>query len=130
MQRVPMTIMTVRGPIAAAETGYTQSHAHLLCDLWPFLRSYDAILDDEKLAATELNEYRDAGGRTIIDVTSGGLGRKPEALRRISEATGVHVVMGAGWYREEVSPSLVHELDTNALAHRIVQELTVGVDET
>jgi len=122
--------MTVRGPLAAAEAGYTLSHEHLLCDLWPFLRSYDAILDDEKRAAIELSEYRQAGGCTIIDATSGGLGRNPSALRRISQATGVHVVMGAAWYREEVYPPLVYELDTNALAHRIVQELIVGIDQT
>jgi len=122
--------MTVCGPIAAVEAGYTLSHEHLLCDLWPFLRSYDGILDDEKLAADEISDYRRAGGRTIIDVTSGGLGRNPGALRRISKATGVHVVMGAAWYREEVYPPLVRELDTNSLADRIVEELTVGVEGT
>lgn len=125
-----MAIMTVCGPIAAGEAGYTLSHEHLLCDLWPFLRSYDGILDDEKLAAAELSDYRQVGGRTIIDVTSGGLGRNPSALRRISKTTGIHVVMGAAWYREVVYPPLVHELDTNSLAGRIVEELTIGVDST
>jgi len=129
-QRDTTEIMTVCGPISAAEAGYTLSHEHLLCDLWPFLRSYDAILDDEKLAVQELSDYQQAGGRTIIDCTSGGLGRKPMALRRISSATRVHVVMGAAWYREEVYPPLVRELDTNSLANRIVEELSVGVDGT
>ena len=123
-------IMTVCGPIAPKDAGYTLSHEHLLCDLWSFLRSYDAVLDDEKLAAEELGDFRDAGGRTIVDCTSGGLGRKPLALRRISQATGVNVVMGAAWYREEVYPPLVRELDTNSLADRIVEELTAGVDGT
>src|SRR5262245_43937677 len=113
MQRHSAEIMTVCGPLGVAELGYTLSHEHLLCDLWPFLRSYDAILDDEELAAEELGEFRKAGGCTVVDCTSGGLGRKPEALRRISKATGVNVVMGAAWYREEVYPPLVQELDTN-----------------
>src|SRR5438094_9077312 len=65
-----------------------------------------------------------------MDCTSGGLGRNPGALRRISKATGVHVVMGAAWYREEVYPPLVRELDTNSLANRIAEELSVGVDGT
>ncbi len=122
--------MTVCGPIAADEAGYTLSHEHLLCDLWSFLRSYDAILDDEKLAAEELADYRKAGGCTLVDCTSGGLGRNPGAMRRISKAAGVHVVMGAAWYREEVYPQFVRELDSNSLADRIVEELTVGVDGT
>jgi phosphotriesterase-related protein len=125
-----MAIMTVRGPIAASDAGYTLSHEHLLCDLWPLTRSYDGILDDEALAARELDLYREAGGRTVIDVTSGGLGRNPAALRRISEAAGVHIVMGAAWYREGVYPSCVQELDSTALGEVIVKQLTEGVDGT
>ena len=125
-----MAIMTVRGPIEAAMAGYTLSHEHLLCDLWPIVRSYDGILDDEGLAARELIAYREAGGRTLVDVTSGGLGRNPLALRRISEAAGVNVVMGAAWYREDVYPRCVYEFDSTALADVIVNELTTGVDGT
>ncbi|MEP6533708.1 MAG: hypothetical protein ABJF23_00200 [Bryobacteraceae bacterium] len=125
-----MAIMTVRGPIEAAAAGYTLSHEHLLCDLWPIVRSYDCILDDEGLAARELSAYREAGGRTLVDVTSGGLGRNPLALRRISEAAGVNVVMGAAWYREDVYPRCVYELDSAALAEVIVKELTTGTDGT
>jgi phosphotriesterase-related protein len=51
-------------------------------------------------------------------------------LRRIAEATGVHIIMGAGWYREDVYPPFVRELGTNGLAGRIVEELTLGVDGT
>lgn len=125
-----MALMTVRGPISASEAGAILSHEHLLCDLWPFVRNYDGILDDEVLAAEELQAYRNAGGGTIVDATSGGLGRKPEALRRISERSGVHVVMGAGWYREGVYPPFIYEWDANRLAAKIVEELTLGVDGT
>lgn len=125
-----MVIMTVRGPISASEAGTILSHEHLLCDLWSIVKGYDGILDDEALAADELNAYALAGGGTLIDATSGGLGRNPGALKRISERTGVHVVMGAAWYREDVYPSFIHEWDTNRLADRIVEELTVGIDGT
>ncbi len=126
----PMAIITVRGLIEAAQAGYTLSHEHLLCDLWSIVKTYDGILDDEALAARELEDYRAAGGGTLVDVTSGGLGRNPLALRRISEATGVHIVMGAAWYREGVYPPCVYELDSTSLSERIVQEITDGVDGT
>lgn len=125
-----MAIVTVKGPIAASQAGYTLSHEHLLCDLWPLAKSYDSILDDEALAIRELAEYRDAGGRTLIDATSCGLGRDPGALRRISEAAGVQIVMGAGWYRECFYPAIVFEEDPNALADLIVSEVTQGADGT
>ena len=125
-----MAIVTVKGPIPASQAGYTLSHEHLLCDLWDLARSYDSILDDESLAIRELAEYRDAGGHTLIDATSCGLGRNPGALRRISEATGVQIVMGAGWYRECFYPAIVFEEDTNALADLIVSEVTQGAEGT
>jgi len=78
----------------------------------------------------KLAEYKAAGGATVVDVTSGGLGRNPAALRRISDATGLHIVMGAGWYRELVYPRFIYELDTNSLASLIVEELTSGIDGT
>jgi phosphotriesterase-related protein len=125
-----MPLMTVCGPVEAGAAGITMSHEHLLCDLWPIVKSYDGILDDETLAAAELAVYREAGGHTVVDVTSGGLGRNPLALRRLSEATGVNIIMGAAWYRETVYPAFVYELDANTLAARIVAELTEGVDGT
>jgi len=126
-----MAIMTVRGPITAQQAGPILSHEHVLCDLWSFVRSYDGILDDEELAVQELQAFaRAAGGGTLVDATSFGLGRNPRALSRISQESGVHIVMGAGWYREEVYPSLVWELSTNELADRVVEELTIGADGT
>src|SRR5581483_23562 len=125
-----MAIITVKGPIPAEQAGYTLSHEHLLCDLWRIHNSYENILDDESLAIRELAEYRQAGGTCLVDATSCGLGRSPRALRRISEASGIHIVMGSGWYRESVYPALVYERDTNALADLIVEEFTEGVEGT
>jgi phosphotriesterase-related protein len=125
-----MNIITVRGPITPDEAGCTLSHEHLVCDLWKITRTYDGILDDEVLAADEVRHFQEAGGGTIVDVTSGGLGRNPRALRRISERSGVHIIAGAAWYREIVYPSFIQEKDTNSLADLIVEELTEGIDKT
>jgi predicted metal-dependent phosphotriesterase family hydrolase len=125
-----MRIMTVRGPIAPEEAGFTLSHEHLLCDLWPIIRSYDGILDDENLAIAEVMKYRQQGGKTLVEVSSIGLGRNPQGLHRISEKTGIHIVMGSGWYREEVYPSYVYQLSTNELAEIVVRDLTLGADGT
>jgi len=125
-----MQIMTVRGPISPEEAGFVLPHEHLLCDLWPFTGSYDAILDDENIIIPELIHYQKAGGKTIVEVSSIGLGRDPKGLRRISEKTGLNVVMGSGWYREKVYPSYVYELSTNELAEKIFQDITIGADDS
>ncbi len=123
-------VVTVRGPVAPDELGITLSHDHVLCDGWGIRELYDAILDDEELAVAEVQRYADRGGGTICDPTNIGLARDPLALRRISERTGVHIVMGAGWYRERVYPDYVLEELPDRLAERLVRELVDGVDDT
>jgi len=125
-----MQIMTVLGPISPDEAGFVLPHEHLICDLWPLTGSYDAILDDENLIVSELRRYQGAGGKTIVELSSIGLGRDPGGLRRIAKTTGLHIVMGSAWYREKVYPAYVFELSTNQLADRIVQDITEGVEET
>jgi predicted metal-dependent phosphotriesterase family hydrolase len=127
-------VMTVRGPIAADQLGFVQPHEHLLLNVeWIETRwSLDGILDDEALAVEELSAYRAAGGQSIFDLTNAGLRRNPEAVRRISEATGVHVVMGCGWYRQPFYPpeELIDRTSTQALADRLLDEIANGLDGT
>jgi phosphotriesterase-related protein len=126
----PLQVVTVRGPIDPADLGVTLSHDHVLVDGWDMFKSYAVILDDEETAIAELVRYRVAGGNAICDPTNGGLKRSPEALRRVSEESGVHIVMGAGWYRERVYPPEIATTPTNALADLLVRELTIGVGDT
>jgi phosphotriesterase-related protein len=123
-------VVTVCGPVDPATLGVTLSHDHVLLDGWSIFRSYSAIMDDEALATDELRRYRKLGGDAICDPTNIGLGRDPVALRRISEASGVHVVMGAGWYREVTYPADLDRRSTDDLADQLVRELTVGVGDT
>src|SRR5690242_19166317 len=92
--------------------------------------SYDNVLDDECLAAQEIRRFRAAGGASVVDCTTVGLRRNPAALARISEETGVHIVMGAGWYREKVYPPCIHEMSTRELAGILVAEIETGAEGT
>jgi len=127
-------VVTVRGPVDPAALGVTLSHDHLILDAFKLFGeasgSYAWILDDVPVMIREVEAFRAAGGGAICEPTCEGIGRNPEALRAISEATGVHVVMGAGWYRERCYPAYVSELMPDELAERLVRELTVGVGET
>jgi phosphotriesterase-related protein len=128
------TVMTVRGPLPASELGFTQTHEHLLLNVeWIDTRfSLDGILDDEPLAIDELGAYAAAGGRSVVDLTNAGLRRNPEGVRRISETTDVHVVMGCGWYRQPYYPAeeLIDRTSTDALAERLIYEIEHGLDGT
>lgn len=127
-------VVTVRGPVEPSALGITLSHDHVIIDAFAIFGAasgnYAWILDDVEVMTREVAAYRAAGGGAIVEPTSEGLGRDPLALRAISEATNVHLVMGAGWYREAVYPGYVAEEMPDLLADRLVRELTVGVGDT
>jgi len=65
-----------------------------------------------------------------VDLTTDGLKRDPQALRRISEATGIHIVMGAGWYRRAWVGAGIDKLSAADLAKVLVREIQVGAGRT
>ena len=119
--------MTVTGPVAAADLGVTLPHEHVFLDLTREYRG-NGLLNDAALAESELKRYVDAGGRTLVDVTTGGLAGDPVGLRAMSEATGLQIVRGAGYYRRAYFPPEVDELSTDALADVIVRDIEEGTD--
>jgi phosphotriesterase-related protein len=89
------------------------------------------LLTDERVAIEEVLEFKRRGGGTIVDTTSIGLQRDPLALRRVANASGLNIVMGASWYRKGWHNT--QELDArsiDSLAEEIVRDITVGVGET
>ena len=98
------SVMTVLGPVDAGELGVTLPHEHVFLDLTREYRG-DGLLNDPVLAAHELALYAEAGGRTVVDVTSVGLARDPAALRSMAARTGLNIVMGCGFYRRAYFPA-------------------------
>ena len=88
------------------------------------------LLLDPRSATEEAMEFRYRGGDTIVDVTSIGLRRDPRALLRVSQSTGLNVVMGCGWYQKLYHPSNMDTRTVEDLAEEIVRDVTVGVGDT
>ena len=97
-------------------------------DAEPIADNY--ILADEADAVAEVMEFRNRGGGTVVDVTSIGLKRDPEALLRVSEATGLHIVMGTGYYQRVYHPVDMDQRSVEDLAEVIVNDVTEGVGGT
>ena len=88
------------------------------------------LLIDERAAIEEAREFRHHGGGTIVDVTSIGIGRDPQALSRVSHATGLNIVMGAGWYQKLYHPDDMDEKTVEDMTDEIIRDITVGVGDT
>jgi len=153
-------VMTVLGVLDPADLGITLTHEHLLVDLrvWsqdphdeqkkalihapvdlstlgairrdPLLNLDNCVLDDMALAIAELRQFKAAGGSSMVDCTNNGLNRAPLALKDIARATGVHIIMGSGYYIGRSHPRDLHTRSVEAIADEIVNDLTVGVGDT
>jgi len=82
------------------------------------------------LAIEEASFFKMAGGSSIVDATSIGIGRAPEALLAISEMTGLNVIMGAGYYVSASHPAEIRNLDKFRIAEKIINEFNKGVKDT
>src|SRR5258707_3184416 len=93
---------------------------------------YWELRRDEPLIVDELGAFRAAGGGTVVDLTLDGVGRDPEWLAGLARATGLHIVMGSGWYRGAHYPveTLVDRRSVKSLADEIFRDATAGVRET
>lgn len=153
MSGTPAHVTTVGGALPAAELGRVLPLEHLLSDFTPPGQSHppgdgtDAALTIERLgeitvggylsdnvartdatlAASELALFSASGGGTIVDATSIGLGRDPQALVRLARESGIAIVMGCGWYHPAWAPE-ARGRSADDLAAELVRELTEGVD--
>ena len=127
-------VQTVLGPIDPSDLGFTLPHEHTQIALWhiPDRWDYWQLSRDRPVILEELGSHRAAGGSGIVDVTLPGVGRDPDWLVDLARASGLHVVMGAGWYRGAYYPAeaLVDRRSVDALADDLVREALDGVAET
>jgi predicted metal-dependent phosphotriesterase family hydrolase len=127
-------VMTVQGPVDPSTLGFILPHEHTQCALWHIQDRWDywELTRDEPVILAELAAYREAGGTALADLTLPGFGRDPRWLQRISERSGIRIVMGGGWYRTAYYPpeTLIDKRSVDSLAEELVHDATVGVGET
>ena len=146
-------IQTVCGLIEPEALGPTLMHEHILWDVtrpevraacgaedeveitletvWEINRR--SILDygnqhnqDHDVALAELVRLRESGGSAVVDLSNFGLEPDPEGLRRLSKASGVTIVQGAGYYVDEYIPEEFKGRSVDALAAEMVAQVEEG----
>jgi phosphotriesterase-related protein len=127
-------VQTVLGPIEPSALGFTLPHEHTQIALWHIENRWDywQLTRDEPVILAELARFREAGGSGLVDVTLPGVGRDPVWLRGLAEASGLHIVMGGGWYRTAYYPpeARIERRSVDDLADELVREFTDGVGES
>ncbi len=106
----------------------TLENLHLARSHKPIKDNY--LLTDEAVTIKDVTYFRNLGGDTIVDVTNIGLGRDPLALQRVSNATGLNIVMGSGWYQRFYHPKDMDQRTIEDLSEEIIRDVNVGVGNT
>lgn len=121
-------VRTVLGDVAPGELGQVNYHEHLF-QVSPLLRGDELTNEDHSRAEAE--DLVSAGTGTMVEATPYGLGRRPDAVARISRGTGLHIVHVTGAHRAaHYSPDdPLLELHEEALADRFAGEIVDGFPE-
>jgi phosphotriesterase-related protein len=125
--------MTVRGPIAASLLGPTLMHEHVLVDFIGADKIAPGRYDPDEVFRTALPflaKLQAAGGAALVDCTPAYLGRDPSLLRRLAEASGLHIITNTGLYGaadDKYVPAFAYGETADELALRWVREFEDGI---
>jgi phosphotriesterase-related protein len=99
------TINTVLGPVSADDLGVVAVHEALLSVVPGAEHAFDLTMDRAEIFETlagRLTDFREQGGRTIVDSTGMFHGRDVTLYEALSRSTGVHIVASTGMGPEEM----------------------------
>src|SRR5689334_4692011 len=101
--RATLQVMTVRGPMHAADMEFTLTHEHILANFQTWEEWSRAPLrydqtEVEQRMLPYLARIAALGCKTFVDATAVGLGRDAVLLRRMSELSGLNILTTTGNY--------------------------------
>ncbi|MGR3425090.1 MAG: phosphotriesterase family protein [Sagittula sp.] len=130
-----MKIQSVLGPIDGAELGRTLFHEHLFI-MFPGAEYDSTVTFDREAEIAEAGQRltrlrEDHGVRTFVDPCPIELGRDADAMRRISELSGVNIICTTGFYFQPMGlPPYWANSTTEQIAELYITELERGIGET
>lgn len=77
--------------------------------------------------AEELAMLRAAGGRTAVETSTVGLNPDPEGVAEISRTSGVHIIMGCGYFVDALIPDWFDGSSVDEIAEGLIRDITEGV---
>jgi phosphotriesterase-related protein len=132
------SVNTVLGPVPANDLGVVSVHEALLSVVPGAEHAYDIPFDRAEIfeiLARKLTDFRQSGGRTIVDSTGMFSGRDVRLYEALSRSTGVHIVASTGMGPEEMLGGYFLTPQTNPptpwpaekFADLFTQEVTEGM---
>jgi phosphotriesterase-related protein len=119
-------LITTLGPKRANELGLILPHEHIFVDLrrWdqPGYAHAEAA-DVIRQMAPEIARARAVGVTAIVECSTGGVGRRADLDKAVSDSANFPLVMPTGFYREPWIPDWVHKASEEAIREWMQREL-------
>ncbi|XP_034937333.1 phosphotriesterase-related protein [Chelonus insularis] len=99
---------------------------------YPYSSSYNVNFnDDDTLVAVleDVKMFKKFGGGTIVENTSYGIRRDIPFAKKVSQETGVNIIIGTGHYVEAVQNMSVLMMSEEKIYDLVMKELTQGCEE-
>lgn len=123
-------IRTVLGDIAPEELGVCYGHEHVIGRPPNIADGEDEDFTSEEAALRELAWYTQAGGQSLIEMSTPDYGRNAAAMVRVSQASGVHLVAATGYNKDKYSLPFTQDASIEEMTARFVADITTGMDGT
>jgi phosphotriesterase-related protein len=124
--------MTVQGPVPYTALGLTDAHNHVWISQVPGSAPDSPVLDRFDEMVSELVEYRQAGGRSLLDCQPCGCGRDANQLLALATASNVRLVACTGFHRQKYyAPDYwLWSAEAEQVAEFLCSEMKQGLTET
>jgi phosphotriesterase-related protein len=132
----PGLVQTVTGSIPPARLGLTLMHEHVLVDFIGADQVSPQRYDANHVFTTvlpHLLQARQHGCVTLVECTPAYLGRDVRLLKRLAEASGLHILTNTGYYgaaKDKHLPRVAFTESADQLAARWTREVEQGIDGT
>lgn len=126
--------MTVLGPITPDQLGLTLAHEHAVVDFIGAEKAKGARHDANEAFETILPHFKnlkERGCRALVECTPNYIGRDVRLLKRLSSASGLHILTNTGYYGAAGNKFLPRHAFTESadqLAERWLGEWRDGIE--
>ena len=130
------SVMTVSGVRTDYKEALWLSHEHILVDFIGADKISKEDYDHKKVfdeMLPYLLELKKHQVNYFVDATPQFLGRDPELLRDLSEASGIHILTNTGLYgarQNKYIPAYAYDLSAEELAVQWIKEFNDGIGDT
>jgi phosphotriesterase-related protein len=125
------SVQGVLGPIDTDDLGFTLMHEHVMIANWSMRQSFPGWVDTDKViefASAELVKAREAGVRTVCDLTPINIGRDIHVIHETAARAEMNVIASTGFYYH--AEPWLEAWPPEKLVEWLIRDITDGIQGT